>query len=135
MTFGLESIIQPARDRGHEGQRANEQNISNIYKNKDTMQITKFSTKEETWGRNQGLEAEFINYIIKDFLTILPVCMLDAIEGFIQLDYRVGSTIWIQQFAFQMSHVEDFMERAVEECHRDVKYGYIKIISGCKAYS
>jgi len=134
-TSGLEPIIQPARDRGYEGQSADDHNIVNIYKNKDTMRVTKFPTKDKTRGRNRCLEAEFINYVINDFLKILAICLLDAIPGFIQPDYRAGSTMRIRAIAFRKSHVEDLMERAVEECRRNVEYGYLKIVFCCKAKS
>jgi hypothetical protein len=135
LTSGLESIIQPAKDQGHKARRADDHNIVNIYKNKDTVQITMFRTEEDTHGRNRGLEAEFINYIIIDLLKIIPVCLLDTIQGFIQLHYRAGSTMWIRPFAFQKSHVGDFMESVTKECSRNVEYGYLKILFCCKAES
>jgi len=79
------------------------------------------------------LEIEIVNYEVKDIFIVLPICLLDAIESLIQFDKGSGLAIWIRPLAFKEAHIESLMQRATKERSRDVEYGDMKIMLGCKA--
>jgi hypothetical protein len=78
------------------------------------------------------LDIEIDNYEVKDFFFVLPICLLDAIESYIQLDMGSGPAIWLRPLTIREAHIESLLQRAAEEGSRDVEDSDHKVVLGGK---
>jgi hypothetical protein len=87
-------------------QAADDHDVVNINGDEDTICLAKSAAEEKAGGCNRGLDSELIDNKVVDFLKILSVSLLDAIEGFIQIDLWSASAIRIRPVTFWKTHVE-----------------------------
>jgi hypothetical protein len=79
------------------------------------------------------LQTEIVNSAVKNLFIVLPICLLNTVQIFIQLDKGFGVATCIGPFVIQEAHIESHIQWAAMEGSGNVMYSDLRVVLGCEA--